>query len=146
MSILETIIETRRLGDFDILTGAIPYARYLGLSVMVSDDQLVTSLPYRPENLGNPDLPALHGGVVGAFLELAGTFEMLWRLECVTIPKTVNFSVDYLRPAGPVTSYARGIITRYGRRVANVRVEAWQEDQARPIAHGHAHFLLLPPD
>ena len=146
MSILETIVEARRRGNFDILTEAIPYARYLGLSAALTDDRLVTSLPYRPDNLGNPELPALHGGVVGAFLELAGTFELLWHLECMTIPKTVNFSVDYLRPAGPATSYARGVITRYGRRVVNVRVEAWQDDEARPIAHGHAHFLIRPPD
>jgi hypothetical protein len=28
--------------------------------------------------------------------------------------------------------------------VANVRVEAWQEDRLRPIAVAHGHFLILP--
>lgn len=146
MSILETIVEARRRGDFDILTDAIPYARYLGITAATTDGRLISSLAYSPRNLGNPALPALHGGVVGAFLELAATFELLWHLECLTIPKTVNVSIDYLRPAGPATSHARGIITRYGRRVVNVRVAAWQEDEARPIAQGHAHFLIAPPD
>jgi len=146
MSILETIIEARRRGDFDILTEAIPYARYLGVTATVTDGRLITSLAYSPLNLGNPVLPAQHGGVVGAFLELAATFELLWNLECLTIPKTVNVSIDYLRPAAPVTSYARGSITRFGRRVVNVRVEAWQEDELRPIAQGHAHFLVVPTD
>lgn len=146
MSILETIVEARRRGDFEILTEAIPYARYLGLTAAVTDGRLITSLAYNPRNLGNPELPALHGGVVGAFLELAATFELLWNLECMTIPKTVNLSVDYLRPAGPVTSHAHGTITRFGRRVVNVRVAAWQDDENRPIAQGHAHFLVVSTD
>jgi acyl-coenzyme A thioesterase PaaI-like protein len=51
-------------------------------------------------------------------------------------------SVDYLRPARLAETSAQGVITRHGRRVANVRVEAWQESPSRPVAAAHAHFLL----
>ena len=37
--------------------------------------------------------------------------------------------VDYLRSGRPVDTHARAIVTRQGRRVTNVRVEAWQEDR-----------------
>jgi acyl-coenzyme A thioesterase PaaI-like protein len=58
------------------------------------------------------------------------------------VPKTINLAVDYLRPARPVETSALGLVTKQGRRVANVRVEAWQEDRGRPVAIAHAHFLL----
>jgi acyl-coenzyme A thioesterase PaaI-like protein len=35
-------------------------------------------------------------------------------------------------------------VTKHGRRVCNVRAEAWQEDRARPIATLHGHFLVKP--
>jgi acyl-coenzyme A thioesterase PaaI-like protein len=37
---------------------------------------------------------------------------------------------------------ARGTVVKQGRRVANVRVEAWQGDPDRPVAAAHAHFIL----
>jgi acyl-coenzyme A thioesterase PaaI-like protein len=52
--------------------------------------------------------------------------------------------VDYLRTGRAVDTYAKGTITKHGRRVANVRVDAWQDDRDRPIASAHAHFLLSP--
>ena len=58
------------------------------------------------------------------------------------LPKIVNISIDYLRPSLLEDMFARGIIIRQGRRVANVRVDAWQSDRARPVAAAHAHFLL----
>jgi acyl-coenzyme A thioesterase PaaI-like protein len=61
----------------------------------------------------------------------------------VVLPKTITFTVDYLRSGAPIDTHARGIVTRHGRRVANVRVEAWQDDRTRPIASAHAHFLVM---
>jgi acyl-coenzyme A thioesterase PaaI-like protein len=58
------------------------------------------------------------------------------------LPKTITITVDYLRSGHAVDTYARGVVTRQGRRVANVHVEAWQDDRARPIATAHAHFLI----
>ena len=52
--------------------------------------------------------------------------------------------VDYLRPGKPQDVYARASITRQGSRVANVRVDAWQERRASPIASLHGHFLIKP--
>jgi acyl-coenzyme A thioesterase PaaI-like protein len=92
--------------------------------------------------IGNPALPALHGGSTGALLESAAVFELLFRLEAVVLPKIVTITIDYLRSARPLDTHARGVITRQGRRVANMRVEAWQLDRAQPIATAHAIFLV----
>jgi acyl-coenzyme A thioesterase PaaI-like protein len=67
----------------------------------------------------------------------------LWRAETIVLPKTITITVDYLRSAGAVDTHARGVITRQGRRVANVRVEAWQADRASPVASAHAIFMVM---
>lgn len=146
MKLLERIAEAREQADAGLLVEAVPYARFLGLKAETVDGRLITRLPYAHRNLGNPDLPAQHGGVIGAFLELTGAFELMWSLESAVLPRTINITIDYLRPARPVVTSAHGIVTKSGRQVANVRIEAWQENPDRPIAHGHAHFLIAPSD
>jgi uncharacterized protein (TIGR00369 family) len=87
-------------------------------------------------------LPAIHGGVIAALLESTAIFQLMWETEAIVLPKTITLTVDFLRSGRAVDTFARGILTRQGRRVANVRVEAWQDDRARPIAVASAHFLL----
>jgi acyl-coenzyme A thioesterase PaaI-like protein len=91
-------------------------------------------------------LPALHGGVIGAFLEITAVVQLVWQIRSEYLPKTVDIGIDYLRSGRPLETYGRAVVTKHGRRVANVRVEAWQEDRQRPIAAAHGHFLLKPRD
>jgi len=58
------------------------------------------------------------------------------------LPKTIDFSVDYMRSGLPRDAYARARVTRSGRRYASVQVEAWQDNRQRPIAQAVAHFLM----
>lgn len=142
MTMLERIAAARDSGDLDALVQAIPYARFLGLSARREADSVLVTMKYAPHLVGNPTLPALHGGTLGALLESAAIFELLWSSATVLIPKTITITVDYMRSARPVDTHARGIVTRQGRRVANVRCEAWQDDPASPVASAHAHFLI----
>ena len=139
---LERIAAARAAGDLDSLVQAVPYARFLGLSARIRDGAVIATLRYGEHLIGNPALPALHGGTLGALLESAAIFELLWSSETVVLPKTITITIDYLRSARPVDTHARGIVTRQGRRVANVRVEAWQEDEGALVAAAHAHFLI----
>lgn len=140
------IAELRQTGRFDALVSAIPYARHLGLTVAIVDGDVITKLQASDELIGNPVLPAVHGGTVGALLESAAIFKLLWEIESIAVPKTVNITVDYLRSARVVDTYARARITKHGRRVANVQVRAFQADESKPIAAAHAHFLLKTRD
>lgn len=134
--------EWRRTGDATALLATIPYARYLGLTVEVLDGEPITQLAASPELVGNPLISALHGGAVGALLESAAIFKLLWE-GSPAVPKTINITVDYLRSGrADQQTFARASITKHGRRVANVQVRAWQADEGRPIAAAHAHFLL----
>jgi uncharacterized protein (TIGR00369 family) len=121
---------------------AIPYARFLGVVVERRDGALECILPFRQEIVGNPGLPAVHGGALGAFLELTALLHLLDESGSERVPKPITFSVDYLRSAGPAATRARAEIFKLGRRIANVRVVAWQDDRSRPVVAGNGKFLL----
>jgi len=121
---------------------AIPYANFLGVEMDRASGQLECVLPFRQEIVGNVMLPAIHGGVIGAFLELTAILRLIDESGTDNVPKPINFAIDYLRSAGPTTTRARADIFKLGRRVAVVHVIAWQDDPARPVAAGNGKFLL----
>jgi uncharacterized protein (TIGR00369 family) len=121
---------------------AIPYARFLGVDIERIDGVLGCVLPFRQEIVGNARLPAIHGGVLGALLELTALLRLIDESGGERLPKPINFSIDYLRTAGPATTRARADIFKLGRRVANVHVVAWQEDPSRVVAAGNGKFLV----
>ncbi len=143
MSLVERLTAAKQAHDFEALFDLIPYAKFLGLSGALDGDELITTMRYSEHLIGNPALPALHGGTLGALLESAAIFQLLWNAETIVLPKTITLTVDYLRSGAPVDTHARGIVTRHGRRVTNVRMEAWQTDRGTPVATAHAIFLVM---
>ena len=140
----ESIRERKERGDFWGLRREPPYAGFIGMDVEIEDGRPLTILRKDSGNIGNPFVPMIHGGAVGALLEHAALMQLFFELELGLDrrPKIVNISIDYLRPCLLEDTFARGVIIRQGRRVANVRVEAWQSDRDRLVAAAHAHFLL----
>lgn len=130
--------------ELDALVSAIPYARFLGVRMELHGDEMTAVLPYSERLIGNPTLPALHGGVIGAFMEMTALFQLSIVESLMRQPRVVDVSIDYLRSGRPQDTYARALIKKVGRRIANVQVEAWQEARAAPIAALHGHFLLTP--
>ena len=121
----------------------MPYAAWLGVEGSVEDGLFVARLPFRDEIIGNTRLPALHGGAQGAFLEIAALTALSLQLDpAARQPLTVGVTVEYLRPGRPKTTFARPSIKRLGRRIANVHVEAWQDDPDSPISLLQGRFLL----
>jgi uncharacterized protein (TIGR00369 family) len=139
------LLLAREAGDFEPLLASIPYYRFLGLRADVTQDELWVRMPPQERLVGNPTLPALHGGTIGALLESAAILTLLWQDDVQRVPKIISLTVDYLRSGALRESIACAVITRRGRRVANVQIAAWQEDRQRPIAAAHAHFLLGSP-
>ena len=143
MKILEELRQDSEL-DLQVLMDHIPYTRFLGIHVEKKGTEVTTILPFRDALVGNKTLPAIHGGAIGAFLEVTSVIQLLCDTTLERLPKTVDISIDYLRSGRPVDTYGRAIVTRQGRRIANVRAEIWQEEKARPIAASHGQFLLTP--
>ena len=128
------------------LIEAVPYARFIGMRVQILGDEMTGVLPFKESNIGNPLLPALHGGVIGAFMEVTAIAQLSIDEPQERMPRSVDVSIDYLRSGRPMDTYARAHINRVGRRIANVQVEAWQEERARPIAALRGHFMLTPAE
>lgn len=141
-SIVELINRTQHEGGWETLIDNIPYAKFIGLSAQTMGDEIIFRMEPLPTNTGNPILPALHGGVIAGFMETAATLNMMMRLDVVQVPKIIDLTVDYLRSGNMKPTYATCTLNRQGRRVANVRVVAWQKNRDTPIASARAHFLL----
>lgn len=144
MDVLEAIAKAREAGQPQDLVQHIPYAQALGMSMSMSEDQLIGQMDFGPQLIGDIGVGALHGGTIGSLLESTAIFTLLWEVEKTQMPKTINLTVEYLRSGRPKTTFAKADITRHGRRVANVRAVAWQDDPEKPIAAAYAHFLLVP--
>ncbi len=144
MSSADGISAARQNGDLQPLIEAVPYFRWLGLRVDRQGDELITVLPFQDMLIGNPLLPALHGGVTGALLESAAMISLIGAMDTPRLPKIVNITVEYLRPGGAADSFATGIVTKQGRRVASVRAHAWQKDRGKLFAAATTHFLISP--
>jgi acyl-coenzyme A thioesterase PaaI-like protein len=152
-------VKQRRDNALGALVGAIPYAGFLGIRFERHGDELTAILPYAEALIGNPVLPALHGGAIASFLEVAAIVELSWAMiwddletgritpesmaqSMPRLPKTIDFTIDYLRTGLPRDAYARARVNRSGRRYASVHVEAWQDNRARPFAQATGHFLM----
>ena len=134
-------------GDEPVLADTVvPYVEYLGIRLAAGGDAPLFCLPFHERLIGNPYLPALHGGVVAGFAETAATLQVIRTLGGARFPKCIDFSIDYLRAGRSEATYAACEVVRLGARVALVQVRCWQgKGPAQPIAVARGHFLLTAP-
>ena len=158
------VVKQRRDGVLRAMVEGVPYIQFLGIQFERRGDELTAVLPFSETLIGNPILPALHGGATAAFLEVAAIITLSWSLiwedmesgaldvgkldpdHLPRLPKTIDFTVDYLRSGLPRDAYARARINRSGRRYASVHVEGWQDNRARLFAQATGHFLMPQRD
>ena len=144
-SFKEQLQRAHERGDYGPLLDLIPYAQLIGVECSRVGDELLFRLPANKDNIGNPLLPAIHGGVIAGFMELAAALHLLVFTGSPGVPKIIDFSLDYLRAGQFRDTWARCQVCRQGRRVANVAITAWQSTEAEPIATARAHFKLDEP-
>lgn len=159
------VVQVRRDGALKAIVEGVPFMRFLGVTFDRRGDELTGVLNYDDDLIGNPFLQALHGGVTAAFLETTAVVALGWAHyfpafesgdldpqvvaegKLLKMPKTIDFTVDYLRSGMPRDAYARARISRAGRRYASVHVEAWQDHHEKLYAQATGHFLMPPaPD
>jgi uncharacterized protein (TIGR00369 family) len=128
-----------------VFLAVTPYARFLGMNAIRAGDEMTAILPYAPHLIGNPQIPALHGGVLGAFMEMTALLQLSIEERQKRQPRTIDVTIEYLRPGRPLTTFARADVRKVGRRIANVHVEAWQDSRASPVAALRGHFMLSVP-
>ncbi len=116
-----------------------PFARALG--IRLGDDGTLV-MPFSQKIVGNPILPAIHGGVTGAFLETTAIVGVTRELGVSALPKPIGLTINYLRSGRALDSYANVSIVKQGRRVVAFEARAWQDDPTKPIASAFGHFML----
>ena len=154
------VVKQRRDDALRALVEAVPYTQFLGVAFERRGDELTALLNFDEKLIGNPFLPAIHGGVTAAFLEVTAIITLSWtdlwpdiesgkvdpddllNGDLLRLPKTIDITVDYLRSGLPRDAYARATVSRAGRRYASVHVEAWQDHKDKLFAQATGHFLM----
>ena len=145
------------------LVEQIPFCKTLGIKLDCLGNEITAHLPFKKDFIGNPAIPALHGGIIGSFLEITAIIQLSWAIFLERkgdqiklkksslevqdtilqrIPKTIDITIDYLSSGRPVESFARAKINKIGRRYASVSVKSWQDEPNKPFAMASGHFLV----
>ena len=161
----ELIIQEKRRRDLvlNVIVNQVPYIEFLGVTFDRHGDDLTATMIFHEDLIGNSALPALHGGATAAFLEVTAIVGLAWnslwddietkklnigtiKIGEIALPKTIDFTVDYLRSGLPRDAYARARVNRSGRRYASVHVEGWQDSRDRLFVQASGHFLMPKRD
>ena len=71
-------LDSLRKKILNSLVKGIPFCQTLGIQVDYLGNELTAHLPFNKEFVGNPAIPALHGGVIGSFLEITAIIQLSW--------------------------------------------------------------------
>lgn len=120
----------------------IPFNKVLGIvATDLREGFARLEIPFRPELIGDPFRPAIHGGVISALIDTCGgaaAFTMITPPETVS---TIDLRIDYLRPGERKTLVCESTVTRMGNRVASVDGRVFHPDSPdRLIATGKAVY------
>ncbi len=128
----------------------IPFNRMLGVRVVhVDRGDCVIRLPWRDEFIGDPQRPALHGGITSTMCDAAGGLSCFSMLDK---PRdrvsTIDLRVDYLLPGQAADVYCRSSLVRMGNRVAVTRMEAFsgalpKPGEGQPFATAQGVYNIL---
>jgi uncharacterized protein (TIGR00369 family) len=116
----------------------IPLNRFLGMRCLEVEDGLArVELPFKPELIGNPEIPALHGGAISATLDTTGGLAVWSKARPHDRVSTIDLRVDYLRPGRAEPFIAVATVVRLGNRVGVAELRAFHPaEEDRPIAAG----------
>ena len=96
-----------------------PFNRYLGIKIEeLREGYSRCILPFRDEFIGNPALPAIHGGVISTLTDVCGGTAVWTSCSEGDSVATLDIRVDYLRPGPKDDLVAESEVVRVGNRVA----------------------------
>jgi uncharacterized protein (TIGR00369 family) len=126
--------DTDQLTQF--MEQSIPFNRLLGMKVdHMAAGEVILRIPSRPELIGDPFRPALHGGVTSALADTAGGLAVFTQIQSDQTTSTVDLRVDYLRPGETTMDLlAKSKVIRLGNRVAATQTVVYQDDIDNPVA------------
>lgn len=111
-----------------------PYGNFLGITYQINNSKPEFILEYSEKNIGNTSLPALHGGVIGGFMEHVAIVGAAEQLQLPSFPKVINIHIDYLLSGRPKPVFGECNVVKRGKRIVYVQVECWQEAREKLVA------------
>ena len=111
-------------GDIQSMLGRSAFIRFLNLevvSVNAEREEVVMRMPMRPELERGPGSGQFHGGPIAAFIDVVGDYVLVMLLGG-GVP-TINFRVDFLRPAVGAALVGTGRLRRAGRTIGVVDID-----------------------
>ncbi len=120
----------------------IPFNRVLGIEVgELREGYARLEIPFKPELIGDPFKPAIHGGVLSALIDACGgaaTFTLITPPDTIS---TIDLRIDYLRPGSTKRLICESTVARMGNRVASVDSKIFHpEAPDRLVATGKAVY------
>lgn len=122
-----------------------PFLAFLNMEVKdVNEDkqQITIRAPMRPELERGAGTGQWHGGPIAAVIDTVGDYAAALVLGR-PLP-TVNFRVDYVRPAVNTALNAVGTVRRLGKSVGVVDVDVF-DDHGVLVAIGRATYSTMTP-
>jgi uncharacterized protein (TIGR00369 family) len=106
----------------------IAFNRHLGMRIVELESERVSvCVPFRPELVGDPFRPALHGGVLSTLADTAGGLAVFAKIGSVHARiSTVDLRIDYYAPAAMEDLLAIATVARMGNRVGVARIDIRQ--------------------
>ena len=110
----------------EFFSQSIPFNRFLGIQLVSLEHGVATlKLPFKPELVGDPFRPALHGGVIATMLDTAGGASVFSAVALGDKVSTVDLRVDYLRPGRLEDLWAEARVRRVGNRMGVASIRAY---------------------
>jgi uncharacterized protein (TIGR00369 family) len=120
------------------------FIAFMGLEVLEADptrQEVSMRMAMRPEFERGPGSKQWHGGPIAALIDTVGDYALVMMLRR-PLP-TINFRVDYLRPAIDTALIATARVRRAGKSVGVVDVDVY-DDKRNLVAIGRATYSTLP--
>ena len=136
-------IKTLTAAEIQQMLDASPFNLFLGLTVVAADparQEVTMRSPMRPEFERRPGSKQWHGGVIASVIDTVGDFAV-GMMVGRGLP-TVNFRVDYLKPAVDTALVAVSRVRRAGKSVGVADVDVFDEKGAL-LAIGRGTYSTL---
>lgn len=129
------------------LVDGVPHARAIGMRITdLQKGKAWGFAPFRDDLVGDPEAEVISGGVLIALLDNLCGVAAVAALDTPSMVATLDLRIDYMRPAAPRSDvFAVAQCHRVTRSVAFVRAVAYDHDEADPVAHATAAFMLRSP-
>lgn len=121
-----------------------PFIRFFGMRVVsldVEQSEVVLEMSLRPELERADGSGQWHGGAIAGLIDTAGDFALVLGIGS-PLP-TINFRVDYLRPALTRRLTATARVRRSGRTVGVVDIDV-ADGEGRLVAVGRGCYGTQP--